>query len=121
MRTNPEKQFPGNQLSRRGFLQSIGVGALAPLVLPGSVLGRDGGIAPSERITVGMIGVGNQGNRHLGILLGMPDAQVVAVCDPVRGKREATKPSGEMAPTTPGRSKWRAGPPSPLRGSTTRP
>jgi predicted dehydrogenase len=55
------------------------------------VLGRDGGTAPSERITIGLIGVGDQGNHHIGILLGMPDAQVVAVCDPVRGKREAAK------------------------------
>ncbi|MCX6873052.1 MAG: Gfo/Idh/MocA family oxidoreductase [Verrucomicrobia bacterium] len=38
-----------------------------------------------------MIGVGDQGNHHLGILLGMPDAGIVAVCDPVRVKREAAK------------------------------
>ena len=79
------------QLSRRGFLQSIGVGALAPLVLPGAVLGRGGGTAPSERINIGLIGVGNQGNHHLGILLGMRETQIVAVCDAVRGKREAAK------------------------------
>ena len=79
------------QASRRRFLQSIGVGAVAPLVLPGSVLGRDGGTAPSERIAIGMIGIGDQGNHHIGILLGMPDAQVVAVCDPVRAKREDVK------------------------------
>lgn len=66
-------------------------GVLAPLVLPGRVLGRDGGVAPSARISVGVIGVGNQGNQHLNILLGMPDAQVVAVCDPVRAKRDAAK------------------------------
>jgi predicted dehydrogenase len=38
-----------------------------------------------------MIGTGDQGNLHIGILLGMPDAQLVAVCDPVRSKREAAK------------------------------
>jgi hypothetical protein len=79
------------QLSRREFLQFVGVAALAPLVLPGSVLGRDGGTAPGERIAIGMIGVGDQGNHHTGILLGMPDAQIVAVCDPVRAKRETAK------------------------------
>lgn len=77
--------------NRRRFLKAIGTGVLAPLVLPGSVFGRDGGAAPSGRITVGIIGTGNQGNQHMRVLLGMPDAQVVAVCDPVRAKREAAK------------------------------
>ncbi|HUS98625.1 MAG TPA: Gfo/Idh/MocA family oxidoreductase [Hyphomicrobiaceae bacterium] len=77
--------------NRRRFLQSLGTGILAPLVLPGSVLGRDDLAAPSERITVGIIGTGNQGNQHIRILLGMPDVRIVAVCDPVRAKREAAR------------------------------
>ena len=85
--------------SRRRFLQSLGTGMLAPLVLPGSVLGRDGGTAPSARITVGLIGVGNQGNQHLGVMLGIPEGQVVAACDPVRAKREAAQRRVESAYT----------------------
>jgi predicted dehydrogenase len=77
--------------NRRRFLQSLGAGILAPLVLPASVLGRNGAVAPAERISVGMIGTGNQGNQHIRVLLGMPDARIVAVCDPVRAKREAAK------------------------------
>ncbi len=83
--------------NRRRFLQSLGAGVLAPLVLPGAVLGRDGGTAPSARITVGLIGVGDQGNQHLGVMLGMPEAQVVAVCDSVRAKREAAQRRVESA------------------------
>jgi hypothetical protein len=78
-------------ISRRCFLQSLGTGILAPLVLSASVLGRDGDIAPSERITVGVIGTGNQGTVHTQVLLGMPDVRVLAVCDPVRAKRESAK------------------------------
>jgi len=86
---------PGSNLrpttNRRSFLQSLGIGVLAPLVLPGSVLGRDGGTAPSERIILGMIGTGNQGSMHTQVMLNTPDAQIVAVCDPVRAKREGAK------------------------------
>ena len=77
--------------SRRRFLKSMCAGVLAPLALPGSVFGRDGSAAPSERISVGMIGTGNQGNQHIRVLLGMPDAQIVAVCDPIRANREAAR------------------------------
>jgi predicted dehydrogenase len=77
--------------SRRSFLQSLGTGIVAPLVLPGSVLGRDGATAPSERIAVGMIGTGNQGTLHTQVMLGMPDVQVLAVCDPVRAHREGAR------------------------------
>lgn len=84
--------------NRRRFLQSLGAGALAPLVLPGPVLGwGDSGTAPSERITVGMIGVGNQGSQHLNVILSKPEVQVVAVCDPVRAKREAARDSVDAA------------------------
>ena len=42
-------------ISRRRFL---GAALAAPSIVPAALLGRDGGIAPSERITVGCIGVG---------------------------------------------------------------
>ena len=47
--------------SRRSFLkQSVAVSALyaAPTIVPSSALGRDGATAPSERITLGVIGIG---------------------------------------------------------------
>ncbi len=54
----------------------------APLVLPGRVLGRDGGVAPSNRVAVGFIGTGRQAiHANLPGFLREPDAHVVAVCD----------------------------------------
>jgi predicted dehydrogenase len=39
-------------------------------------------VAPSEKITLGHIGMGTQGFSELGGLLGDPQIQIVAVCDP---------------------------------------
>jgi hypothetical protein len=86
--------------SRRQFLARATTAAsalaAAPLFAPASVLGR-GFIPPSERVTMGFIGVGGQGGGHLlggawtyipGGYTARPDVQVVAVCDIQRGRRE---------------------------------
>ena len=68
-------------LSRRDFLRTsaaVGAGFALPTIVPASVFGV---AAPSERITVGCIGVGRMGNGDLGEALGLPQVQVVAVCD----------------------------------------
>ncbi len=68
--------------TRRGFLKrSIGAAAgacLAPQLVPCSVLGAT---APSNRVQVGFIGLGNQSTVDLPAFLAQPDVQVVAVCD----------------------------------------
>ena len=72
---------------RRQFLRTaVHAGALlaVPYVIPSSALGRDGHVAPSERITLGAIGIGNRGRYVLGCFLREPDLHCVAVCD-VRG------------------------------------
>jgi len=68
-------------MRRREFLKAgLAVGAVfgAPSVIPSRVLGA---YAPSNRITVGFIGLGNQSTVDLPAFLKQPDAQVVAVCD----------------------------------------
>ena len=69
------------------------MGALlaAPQVVRGAVLGRDGGVAPSERIVLGGIGIGNRGTYDLGCFLEEPDVQFVAICDVKAARREAIK------------------------------
>ena len=52
-----------------------------PTILPSSVFGQAGKPAPSNRITLGMIGCGWQGGSNMGAFLGEKDCQVVAVCD----------------------------------------
>ena len=53
-----------------------------PYIVPAVVTGKDKGILPSEKITVGCIGVGSHGTGvNLRKYLAQPDAKVLAVCD----------------------------------------
>jgi len=47
--------------------------------------------APSERIAVGLIGIGAMGRGHLALLAGHPAVQLVAVCDVDRVRCEDTR------------------------------
>jgi len=68
-------------INRRKFLGSaVASGAFA--VVPRYVLGGSGYVAPSDKITMAHIGMGTQGFNEIGDLLGNPDLQIVAVCDP---------------------------------------
>jgi predicted dehydrogenase len=72
---------PVRTVSRRDFLRTsaaVGTGLAFPAIVPASVFGAE---APSERITVGCIGVGRMGTGDLGEALGFKQVQVVAVCD----------------------------------------
>ena len=88
-------------VTRRDFLRRTAVAASAtlavPTLVPVSVLGRNGTLPPSERITMGFIGVGGQGGGHLlggawtyvaGGYAGRKELQVLAVCDTRRDRRE---------------------------------
>ncbi len=81
-------------LNRRGFLaRALRVGAVfaLPQIVPGRVLGKDGGVAPSERVVLGGIGIGNRGQYVLGCFLQEPDVQFVAICDVRKQRRDAVK------------------------------
>ena len=80
--------------TRRRFLKSVVVagGALAvSQIIPASAIGRGGMAAPSERIVTGAIGVGGRGSGDVNWILGETDVQFVAVCDVVKGRRDAAK------------------------------
>jgi predicted dehydrogenase len=71
-------------LTRRDVLrQSAAAGAVlaAPLFVPAAALGRDGKIAPSGRITLGVIGIGPRCTYDLKAMLRLPDVHCLAVCD----------------------------------------
>jgi hypothetical protein len=90
----PKSAGQGMPLNRRGFLRTaVQAGALlmAPQIVPGAVLGRDGGVAPSERIILGAIGIGGRGTYVLQCMLLEPDARCIAVCDARASRRTAAK------------------------------
>lgn len=73
------------KITRRDFLRrsaAVTAGAAAfPAIVPGSALGLNGAEAPSNRITLGSVGLGGQGLHNTRGFLALPDVQVVAVCD----------------------------------------
>jgi predicted dehydrogenase len=69
-------------LTRRDVLkQSAGAALAAPLFVPAAALGRGGKAAASERITLGVIGIGPRCTYDLKAMLKLPDVQCVAICD----------------------------------------
>src|SRR5512136_2478711 len=91
---NPTPDPLRTGLNRRSFLNTaVRASALlvAPQVVRSAVLGRDGGVAPSERIVLGAIGIGHRGTYVLGCFMEEPDVQFVAICDVKAERREAIK------------------------------
>lgn len=75
-------------LTRRQSLQS----AIAPLIVPSSVLGqRAGAVAPSDKVVVAGIGIGARGAHVLSKFLPLARAKFIAVCDVRNERREAIK------------------------------
>ncbi|NIA13163.1 MAG: Gfo/Idh/MocA family oxidoreductase [Nitrospiraceae bacterium] len=67
--------------TRRKFLKTAAAGVAAPYIIPASALGAGGGRAPSNRLTLGLIGLGSMGLRHVKGFLYEDDCQITAVCD----------------------------------------
>jgi predicted dehydrogenase len=72
-------------LTRRHFIHGAATAAFAaaafPAIIPGSALGKNGAVAASSRITVGVIGCGPQGRGDMSNFLTEKDCHIVAVCD----------------------------------------
>ena len=77
--------------TRRSFLKRTAALAAVPYFVPAAALGRGGKVAPSERIVLGGIGIGNRGRHDLKWMLPESDVQFVAVCDARSERRKAVK------------------------------
>jgi predicted dehydrogenase len=87
---------PQGTPTRRDFLKlsataSAGAALSFPWIVPASALGRAGAAAPSERITLGVIGIGPRCTYDLKSMLNERDVQCVAICDVQASRREAGK------------------------------
>jgi len=84
-----------SELSRRDFLKASG----ATVALAGaglSVIGAQSGAraeepAPSEKVTLGFIGVAGRANALMNEFMALPDVQVGAVCDVYEPRLDAAK------------------------------
>ncbi|MGE5608883.1 MAG: Gfo/Idh/MocA family protein [Bacillota bacterium] len=92
--SHPRSRACGSSVTRRQFLKQAAVAGgvvAAPLFVPASALGRNGTVAPSERIIMGGLGIGGRGSSDLQWMLPEPDVQFVAVCDARKQQRENVK------------------------------
>ncbi|MCA9156070.1 MAG: Gfo/Idh/MocA family oxidoreductase [Planctomycetales bacterium] len=80
--------------TRRDFLRTAAAATTAAslaTVLPSHVLGRDGAVAPSEKITLGVVGIGPRCTYDLKAMLQFADVQCVAIADVQAKRRDAGK------------------------------
>jgi myo-inositol 2-dehydrogenase/D-chiro-inositol 1-dehydrogenase len=75
MKTKEEPQ--NEQNTRRDFIKKSAIGLAAFTIVPRYVLGGQGYLAPSDKLTKAVIGVGGMGRGHFGY----EGTQVVAICD----------------------------------------
>jgi predicted dehydrogenase len=78
-------------ISRRAFLSTAAAAAVAPHVIPASAIGREGKMAPSERLGMGFIGLGGRGSGIMPSFIQPGVSACVAVCDVWRNRAEAAK------------------------------
>lgn len=69
-------------MKRKDFLKGLGAAVFFPTIIPASALGKNGFVAPSNRIQMGSIGLGGMGSGNSKNFLGHKEVQMVALCDP---------------------------------------
>ncbi len=74
--------------SRRSFLRAAMGAASAPLFVRSAALGAN---PPSDRISMGLIGIGKMCQGHLRSMAGRREVQVLAVCDVQAERRDPAK------------------------------
>ena len=74
-------QKESNKTNRKEFLKKSALGLASFSIVPRFVLGGNGYIAPSDKITIGFIGNGKQGTILGDPFIGLSDAQIVACSD----------------------------------------
>ena len=86
-----------NLSRRRFFVTAAKAGAVlaAPMFVPGVVLGKNGGVAASQRIALAGLGIHNRGNEDLGHFMEQPAVQFVAIADVRKDCRENVKRTAE--------------------------
>lgn len=88
MREIPKNKLTG--VSRRDFLMGS-VAATASLSMSAEVLGRQGATSASDKIALGIVGIGPRCTYNLKAILPFTDVRCVAIADVQANRREAGK------------------------------
>jgi hypothetical protein len=78
-------------IGRRKFLGYSALGLAGLTILPSWTMDNGVRIAPSDRVVLGFIGLGQQGVNDFNSFSGCPGVQIVACCDVEGLKRERFK------------------------------
>jgi len=73
-----EQKSKYSKMTRRTFLRKTGVAAAGITILPNYVVGGLGHTPPSDKLNIAGIGVGGRGG---GVLKGLANENIVALCD----------------------------------------
>ena len=71
-------------INRRRFLGKATASAAAigfPYIVPAAVLGGEGGLPPSECVSIGAIGTGGRGSGDMRSFLSTGETRIAAICD----------------------------------------
>ena len=80
------------QTARREFLTTTAAAAIAaPYFLSSKAMGAGDDVAPSEKITVGVVGIGPRCTYDMKSILQLKDVQCVAISDVQKSRRDAGK------------------------------
>ncbi|MEY4776995.1 MAG: hypothetical protein RL759_1508, partial [Verrucomicrobiota bacterium] len=97
--------MPTPRLDRRTFLRNSTLAGFAlgfPSIIPASALGKDGTVAPSNRLQLAGIGLKSQGASDMRSLMSKKGVQVIAVCDidkrVLKSSSDAVVKAGQAAP-----------------------
>ncbi len=92
-RTKADRQAK-NHRTRRQFLQDSAAASVAvsvPWIVSAAAVGAAGEVAPSERIGLGVIGIGPRATYDLKAMLQLADVRCLAIADVQAERREAGK------------------------------
>lgn len=103
-RSTASQQFQNSQsvptgnpgVTRRRFLEStaktaIAAAVAAPTIIPATALGLQGSVAPSERLTLGVVGIGPRCTYDLTAMLQLEDVRCIAISEVQATRRAAGK------------------------------
>lgn len=71
----------GSTWNRRQVLQAAGAAFAVPYLIPSHVLGGEGKPGANEKVQVGIIGLGGRAGDIAKTCFGVPQIQIVAICD----------------------------------------